>query len=54
MQQALETAIYKVTHSSMQLWSKQLECYAGAGTKKHKTKAPETKFKVLLDLKYYT
>ena len=35
----------------MQLWSKQLECYKGAGTKSYKTEALETNCKVLLNLK---
>ena len=52
MQQAVETEIFKVTHSIMQLWSKQLKCYIGAGTKTHKTKTPETDCKGLLNLKY--
>ena len=38
----------------MQFQSKQLKCYTGIGAKTHKTKTPETKCKVLLDLKYYT
>ena len=54
MQQALETAISKVKHSSMQLQSKQLECYTGSGNKTYKTKSPQTNYKVLFDLKYYT
>ena len=54
MQQALETAISKVKYSSIQLQSKQLERYTGTGTKTHRTKAPETNCKVLLDLKYFT
>ena len=52
MHKAVKTAISKVTHSSMQLQSKQLKCYTGASTKTHKTKTPETNCKVLLDLKY--
>ena len=51
MQQAVETAIFKVTHSNMQLQSKQLKQYTGAGTRTHKTKSPETNCKVLLNLK---
>ena len=54
MQQAVETAISKVTHSSMQLWSKQLKYYTGAGTKIHKAKSLETNCKVLPNLKYCT
>ena len=54
MQQAVETAIYKVTHSSIQFQSKQLKHYTGEGTKTHKTKSPKTNCKVLLDLKYCT
>ena len=54
MHQALETAISKVKHSIIQLQSKQVECYTGAGAKIHKTKTPETNCKVLLDIKYCT
>ena len=35
----------------MQLQSKQLKHYTGAGTKIHKTKTPETNCKVLPNLK---
>ena len=52
MQKAVETAIYTVTYSSIQLQSKQLKCYTGAGTKTHKTKTPETNCKVLFNPRY--
>ena len=51
MQQALRTAIYKVTHSSIQFQSKQLKCYTGTGAKINKTKTPETNCKVPSNLK---
>ena len=51
MQLAVKTEISKVTHSIMQLQSKQLKCYTGAGTKIHKTKTPETNCKVFFYLK---
>ena len=47
----VKTAIYKVTHSSMQLWSKLVMCYMGTNAKTSKTKTPETKCKVLTNLK---
>ena len=51
--QAAKIAIYKVTHSSMQLQSKLLKCYTGTGAKTSKTKTSETNCKVLPNLKYY-
>ena len=53
MQLAAKTAISKVTHSSMQFQSKLLMCYTGTNAKTSKTKTPETKCKVLTNLKYY-
>ena len=53
MQLAAKTAIFKVIHSSMQLWSKLLMCYTGTNAKTSKTKTPKTKCKVLFNLKYY-
>ena len=53
MQQAAQTEISKVAHSSMQLWSELLKCYIGTGAKTSKTKTPKTNCKVLSNLKYY-
>ena len=50
----MKTAIYKATHSIIQLQSKKLKYYKGIGTKTHKTKASETNCKVLANLKYHT
>ena len=53
MQLAAKTAIYKFTHSSIQLKSKLLMCYTGTNGKTSKTKAPEIKCKVRFNLNYY-
>ena len=53
MQQASKTAIYKVTRSTMQFQSKQLNFYTGIGAKTSKTESLETNCKVLSNLKYY-
>ena len=53
MQLAAKTTIYKVTHSSKQLWSKLLICYKGTNAKTSKTKTPKTKCKVLINFKIY-
>ena len=52
MQKAEKAAIFKVTHSNMQLQSKLLKCHTGTGAKTSKTKTPETICKVPPNLKY--
>ena len=54
MQQVVGTAISKVTHSIMQLQSKQLQYYTVTGAKTSKTKSLETNCKTLTNFKYYT
>ena len=53
IQKAEKAAIFKVTHSNMQLQSKLLKCHTGTGAKTSKTKTPETICKVPPNLKYY-